>query len=320
MKRFHRNHNLAMLLFPLISVGVASAVSPDLRLLSLVPLSAQVVAGMDAPLRPGLPDAYLMMTYNNTVDLRDFLALSGVDDSRSIHQVILVAAGDGMGSLAEHSLLATGHFDDARIFKAAVENGASISQYKGTRVLVLQPFERDRGTFKDVRWLAVIDANIALLGTIATVQQELDRHLAHSAADPSLIQNLARLRRDDETWCVLAAFVHNYETRRALGSLDPTLADPAHDGDAFQFGIRYGRHVEFEYELTASSRSFAQAVSGSLSQSLAGPAKGLALLRAPYVTGNGTPMRGVIKLSRARYEAWLAEILSRGCARMPAIS
>ena len=85
--------------------------------------------------------------------------------------------------------------------------------------LVLQPLERNRGTSNEVRWLAVIESNVAVFGTIASVQQELDRHLDHSAADLSLRQRLARLRRDDETWCVLAAFVHNYETRRALGSL-----------------------------------------------------------------------------------------------------
>ena len=45
-----------------------------------------------------------------------------------------------------------------------------------------QPFERELGTFKDVRWLAMIDSKVALFRTISSAQQELDRHLAASAA------------------------------------------------------------------------------------------------------------------------------------------
>jgi len=52
----------------------------------------------------------MLVTHNNTVDLADFFALSGADSSRSIHEVILLAAADGTGGLGEHSLLASGHF------------------------------------------------------------------------------------------------------------------------------------------------------------------------------------------------------------------
>jgi hypothetical protein len=45
MRRFHANRNLAMLLFPLISVAMTWA-SPDPKLLSLVPPGTQIVAGM----------------------------------------------------------------------------------------------------------------------------------------------------------------------------------------------------------------------------------------------------------------------------------
>jgi hypothetical protein len=88
---------------------------------------------------------------------------------------------------------------------------------------------------------------VALFGTISTVKGELDRHLAKSAADSSLIQELARLHRDDETWCVVKEFVRNNEIQHALGSLDSTLANLTSDGDAFQFGIRFGNRIRFEF-------------------------------------------------------------------------
>ena len=318
MRQLHLSNALLIALFPFLAVTITSAVTPDPRLLSLVPPGAQVVAGMSAPSVPNRPASYLLVTPNNRTDFLDFISLSGIDDSRIYNQIILVAAADERGILTEHSLLASGHFDQARIFKAAVQNGASISEFKGIPVLVLQPLERNRGTSKEVRWLAVIESNVAVFGTIASVQQELDRHLDHSAADLSLRQRLARLRRDDETWCVLAAFVHNYETRRALGSLDASLIDPAHDGDAFQFGIHYGRRIEFEYEITAASSASARATASSLSQPLAGPANGSSLLASPDMTGDGNTVRGVIKVSKTRYSEWLVEVSAR--RRMAAAS
>jgi hypothetical protein len=311
MRPFHLGNVLLLVLVPFLTVAVSSAVTPDPRLLSLVPPGAPFVAGLSAPSAPGRPGSYLVATHNNTVDFRDFISLSGVDDSLFIRQLVLVAAADDKGILTEHSLLVSGHFDQARIFKSAVENGAEVSEFKGIRVLVLRPLERDRGTFNDVRWLALIESDIAVFGTVTMVQQELERHLAHSVADPALMQKLARLRRDDEAWCVIAAFVHNYETRRALGSLDPMLADPAHDGEAFKFGLHFGRQVEFEYEITPASTAGTGIISDSLAQSLAGLKKGSTLLpRADAISGSNT-IRGVIKVSMARYSAWLAEAASR---------
>jgi hypothetical protein len=311
---------LLTIFFPFFTAAITSAVTADPKLLSLVPPGAQIVAGMNAPSLGGQPDSFLLMTHNNTVDLEDFFALSGADSSRIIHQVIMVATEGDMGALAEHSLLASGNFDQARITRSAADGGATPGEYRGIRVLAVQPFARERGAFNDVRWLAMIGSDVALFGTIASVQLELDRHLARSTADPSLMRKLARLRRDDETWCVLAAFVHNYETRRALSSLDAMLADPSHDGDAFQFGIHYGRHVEFEYEITAASSASAQAISSSLPQSLAGTARGSSQLRGSDMTPAGGAVHGVVKVSRAQYDSWLAEVLAHARPRIAADS
>jgi hypothetical protein len=317
VKAFHVKKCLAMLLFPVILAGMAWAVSPDPRLLPLVPPGAQIVAGISAPSRQGQLDSFLLITRNNSVDLRHFFALSGVDDARIIHQIIMVAASDGRGSLEEHSLLASGHFDRARVFKAAVENGAGSSEYRGIQVLVLQPFERERGILKDVRWLAVLESSVAIFGTISSIKEELDRHLARSAADLSLIQQLARLHRDDETWCVVKEFVRNDEIQYALGLLDFTLANLTHDGDAFQFGIRFGRRIRFEYEVTGVSGASAQAISSSLTQSLiGGNLKGSSLMPSSDRGANGHSARGVVEFSSARYERWLAEVSARRRARL----
>jgi hypothetical protein len=253
------------------------------------------------------------MSRNSAIDRSDFFSLAGVDDSMIIHQMIFASGGSDTSKSGEHSLLISGHFDQTRIFKAAVENGATVTEFRGFRVLVQHPFERELGTFKDVRWLAVIDSKLALFGTSFSVQQELDRHLDGSAVDSSLMQRIARLRRDDATWSVVRTFNVDEEIEHALGSLDPMLANLIHRGTSFQFGVRYRRKLEVEYEATVPSSASAQTISNSSMQSLvAANLKGSSLLPHPDLTGELASVRGVVKVEMARYAAWVAEVARTG--------
>jgi hypothetical protein len=315
MKRFHGNRILAKLLFLFVSVETLSAAPPDPKLLCLVPPGTQLMAGVSNPTPAGKPESFLLISPKNLVDRRDFISLAGVDDSMIIRQVIFVAGGGDVGGFREHSILMSGHFDQARIFKAAVNNGATVGEYKGFQVLLQQPFERELGTFKDVRWLAVIDSNLALFGTKVSIQQELDRYLARSIADPSLMQKLARLRRDDATWSVLGVFKCSDEIKQALGSLDPNLANLVHDGNPLQLGVHYGKKVEIEYEVTIPSIVSAPAILNSSTQSLVmGNRNGVSLLPRLDLAEDRASARGVVKVETARYAAWLAE-----CARSAVI-
>jgi hypothetical protein len=100
---------------------------------------AQIVAGISAPPSLGQPDSFVIVTHENSVDLLDFCALSGVDSSRIISQIIFLAAAGNMGGLTEHSLLVSGHFDQERIYKSATDGGASVTLYRGIRVLTILP-------------------------------------------------------------------------------------------------------------------------------------------------------------------------------------
>jgi hypothetical protein len=316
MKRFHGNRTLAVLFFLLISVEMLSAAPPDLALLSLVPPGAQIVAGITNRPSPGKPGSFLLMTRNNVIDRNDFISLAGVDDSKIIRQMIFASGGSDTSESGEHSLLISGHFDQARIFKAAVDNGATVTEFRGFRVLVQHPFERELGTFKDVRWLAVIDSKVALFGTMFSVQQELDRHFTGSAVDPSLMQKLDRLRRDDATWSILGMFKFDDEIEHALGSLDPILATLVHAGTSFLFGVRYGKKIEVEYEGTVPSGESPQTFANSSMESLvAGNLKGFSLLLHPDLTAERASVRGVIKVAMDRYAAWLAEVDRTGVVR-----
>jgi hypothetical protein len=258
---------------------------------------------------------FVLMSRNNRIDFNDFLALTGGDSTLDVHELIYVAAADSAGMLNEHSLLASGNFDRECIYRSALSGGASVTRYRGLPVLVVQPFARERSEFNEVRWLAIPDSSILLFGSVVSVQQELDRHLDRSTADPRLIVRLARLRRDDNSWSVLSLLTWTSDIRGALAAIDPKMAELLKDGDTLQFGIHYGRQVEFEYEVTTASSSTALAMSASLTQSFAGLEKESALLRSTDAITEGNTVHGVIKVSMARYNAWLTEVSTRGRPR-----
>jgi hypothetical protein len=231
----------------LVSVDwvLAAPSTVDHDLLAMVPGDATIVS----ELRSGQPVSFLVMTRSNTVDLTDFQSLTGADVSRVIGHVVLIATSGPAGLLAEHTLLADGHYDSHKIFKACLANGATPSEYLGFPVLVLQPMERNRDVSPDVRWLIVIGRKIALFGTIATVQEALHRYLDRTPPITLLLWNLAHLRGDDQSWSIVSPSVRGIEMiRRSLVPLDATLADPIHSGDGLVLGIHFGRQVNVEYE------------------------------------------------------------------------
>jgi hypothetical protein len=311
MRRSSGSRRVLLALLPCLSVLICSAAPVDQKLLSLIPPAAQIVARISAPTNASDTSNFLIITHNNRRDLGDFFALSGADSTRSIHEVILAAA-ENAGQLSEHSLLASGNFDRERIYRSAMDNGSSIAHYRALSVLVVQAFVRERSEFSEVRWLAIPEPDVLLFGSIVSVQQELDRYLIRASIDPRLAARLSRLRRDDATWCLLSLSAWSPEIRSALAVINSELAAGLKDGDAFQFGIHYGSHVEFEYEIKTNSSVAARSISDTLTQSLVGPEKGLALLPPLDMSTDNNTVRGIIKVSMTRYNAWLAEVSARG--------
>jgi hypothetical protein len=170
----------------------------------------------------------------------------------------------------------------------------------------MQPFARERDSFYHVRWLAMMDSKLAVFGTPALIRTELDRYLNHSAADPSLERKLSHLRHDDVSWCVATVPEGDNEIRPIFRALDSTFADLLRMGDTIQFGIRYGRQVEFEYEVNLAARSDAEAIQRSFAEPAANQVKSSTLPVSTFSRVDGG-VRGVLKVPKARYETWLAE-------------
>jgi len=299
-----------------MAVSISPAATADLKLLSLIPPGAQAVARISSPNPSALIGHFVLTTRNNGINYNDFWALTGGDSTLVVREFIYVVAADSTETLNEqNSLLASGNFDRDRIYRSALNGGASVTRYRGVPVLVVQPLARERAEFSEVRWLAIPDSSILLFGSIASVQQELDRHLDRSPTDPRLIARLARLRRDDNSWFLLYLLTWPSDIRGPLAALNPKLAELLKDGDTLQFGVHYGRQIEFEYEITTPSTEGTRRISDSLSQSLAGLEKASALLCSTNAVTEGNTVRGVLKVSTARYNAWLREVLAHKLER-----
>lgn len=293
-----------VLMTSFMPVAVGFAKGRDHNLLTLVPPGSQLVAGMSAPATPGQPDSYLLLTHNNRVDLEDFLALTGVDSSRVIHQVIFVAGGPTV-DLSEHSLLASGYFNYSSIWKAAVANGAATIEWNGLLVVAVAPFAREQGVIQEARWLTVPRPQVAIFGTEASVRAELDREETRSEPDASLVRSVDRLREDDASWCVITSLPARDEVWLSLEAIYPALPRLLRSGDGFAFGTRFGTKVQFEYELTVRTGTQAHLFANAITHSLLGSEGARALLDEG---GGYRATRGVVKVSNSRYQAWLAEI------------
>jgi hypothetical protein len=316
MRRLPSNiHVFVALLLPLFSANpLRSMTASDPRLLSLVPPDARIVAGMDAPPPKGTSGSFVLMTRNTRIDLADVLALTGADSSRTIRHAVFIARGDDSGELSEHSLILSGHFDQTHIYKSVKDGGDVATNYRGIPVLEIQPLARERAEFNEPRWLAIPDPGLLLFGSITSVQEELDRYLAGSSADPLLIRKLDRLGHDHETWCMLTATGRNTEVRAALASLDAKLADLAGNAEAFDFGIRYRKQVELEYEVTTASTGATWPIPGSVKHALVGPGKESSLLNSWGTTGRVNIVHGTIKIPLERFTAWLQNVTAQQLA------
>jgi len=315
MAQFRRAMGLWVFLLPVLVPGNAAAASPHPPLLSLVPPGAHIVAGVEAPPSSQQPNNFVLITHSNTVDLADFFALTGADDTLTIQRIVFVAMADNNRELGGHSLLVQGHFNQQRLFKSATAGGAKAINYRGVGVLEIQPFARERNEFRDVRWFAVLDSGIVIFGTVTAARVELDRYFAHSETDPSLLGKLNRLRSNNQTWCVLSSPIRalsspawNNEIRNVLARLNPELAGLSQSGRALEFGVHYGRQVEFEYDLAATSAAANPVEIDSAVRSPAESPLSSSLLPALDMHGNSNALHGVIRVSMHRYKQWLAQI------------
>jgi len=159
----------------------------------------------------------------------------------------------------------------------------------------------------EVRWLAVLDSSVLVLGSIASVMEELDQWLNPAAPDPRLMQMLGALRRDDDAWSIILGG-NSSRVRESLMALNPDLAKLA-DGRVLRLGIRYAHSIEFEYAVDPSSEGPEMEPDSRSGTSTVAPPGSFSLLSSLQLQSNGDGgAHGTVKVSQERYDRWLSEL------------
>jgi len=269
-----------------------------------VPPDSQIVAGAAARSGDRNRGNFLFFTRANTLDLVDFFSIVGVDASRKIDQIIFAAsAPGGRYTSLEHSVLVGGDFDVKRIYMSA-QSTSMTTDYRGVRVLVVHPFQRERTFLNQDRWFAIIDSHLAIFGTVSSAQREIARFLAGATPDDLIVKRLSALRSADDTWCLVSSLAFGADISRVLKDLDPAFVNVDEMSDTILFGIKYGREVEFEYVVNALPE-VDSVMSPPARMSFKPPNSGFLFTRdSASRSGSGSPR--VVKIPRARYDKWLA--------------
>jgi hypothetical protein len=235
----------------LVSAATASASAAPVEgdLLKLVPGGAQIVSGISGPGTSSSTGRLLVVTENDNRDYDDCLALLGVDGERAINEVIEAAASSNTGDLSDHLLLVAGHFDRLGIFKAALENGSTRAEYNGEQVLVVKPFDREKYSMNAVRWLAILNNRVLVFGVPDMVARTLDRYERNEPADAILIQRIARLHPDVNSWSIIAMPPQMLTAHLALESVPASLETILKDADEVELGIHYGRTTRISFSI-----------------------------------------------------------------------
>jgi hypothetical protein len=281
------------------------------RLLRLVPVNADIVAGIEDPHHNDQSGRLLIVTHNDDADLRDWIALAGlVDERQQVDKLIEAAASSPRGELSEHLLLVGGSFHGGATLQAAASAGGVRRGYKGITIVELKPSAREQQETRDTRWLAMLDDNTALFGSPVMVQKALDRYLSSAPADAQLVKRMSGLRPDVNCWSILTMPGRMMAAHVLPSVLDEASAALLRRVTSLSISVHYGSKDRvdfiFDTENTEAATALATAISGP--PSLLSVADALhAHLESVAVRQN--EVRGSVRVAEKEFDPWLAGLL-----------
>lgn len=295
------------------------------QLLPLVPASCEVVAGFQNLHDPGTAGRLLLTTHNNRLDLDDWLALAGVDSQRVYDEIVEAAASRSGGELKEHLLLVAGHFDGERIYRSLEQNGVKTTHFDALKIILIEPFAREKGDMLETRWLVILNDRIAMFGTPALVQSALERHFDHAVPDPVLLERVSQLQPDDTSWNVLES--SPIEARNmSFARTHSAWARLMEDAELLMVGARFGPKVRVDFLVSASREREegyfnrkAALFTDVFAQNSAeeGTVAAPSVPRLANLLVDEHRIRGSVALSRKQFDAWRDGQIARTMAARP---
>jgi hypothetical protein len=195
--------------------ALASQAGPDE--LGLIPSGAAVVAY--ANVRNVMASEF-RHKLTSTVDTKGegrekFYEQTGIDCERDIDTVVAAVLPEAMGGTEFGLLALRGRFDTVKIEGLVAAKGGVMDEYRGARLL-LPPADVDgqqdhQGRRHPHPVIALVDANLVMVGTIDAVQAAIDRHHGEGSnsilADGDFVRMLDTLESDSTAWAIGRASV-----------------------------------------------------------------------------------------------------------------
>ena len=297
-----------LLLLPLAQTAFASV---DVTLLSTVPPSSTVLAGIDIErAERSRAGSYIVQQTIADQDIAKLTKITGLDVRRDVRHLLFVGLGQHSARESAHITLAEGTFDPTRLVATGRSRGASRQQYRGTALLV-------QGAGNTAFAIAFPRAGVLLFGDLTTVRsipasQDVSVHI-----NPALINEINRIGSTSDMWFA-TLLSGSFLGEQTGDTLPPQLRDSDFLASITQSSgsLRFGQSDQMTLKLVARSVSDARMISGllhvggSLAHLAIGGSSGFSLaekvLSSMQVTVQGTTVSATAAMPDDQLEQVLA--------------
>ena len=240
----------------LVCAASASAwAAVDQALLDLVPPGTRIVTSVDVDQAKNSPFGQYLLSKISTQDhnFEQLIQQTGFDPRRDLHDFVFASAGpENDMAQSRFAVIVRGNFDQNHIRATAQTKGASVQNYHGYDLFISKS---DRHTA-----FAFTEAQIMVMGDVATVQQILANRAYHTGLDPQLQQMVSTVSAANDAWFAsvmpgsyLADHVKQQANQSAAQALQGVLQSSG--------GIQFGSVIRVSLDATARSPKDAQSLS-----------------------------------------------------------
>lgn len=233
------------------------AFAADPALLQMVMPDAQVVAGLqvDSAKSSAFGQYVLAHLSVNDTKLQEFTAETGFDPRHDVSDLVIASnwkpnTPDNRWIVAAH-----GAFNIAKITGVAQANGGVLAPYQGITV-VTHPASSN---LQSATGIAFLDASTALVGDLTSVKAAIDRKLANTPANASIVTKAQTASSGEDFWFVTLVPLSNFSSSipDPSGAMQGNLLAAINQASG---GIRFGDTVTITAEAVTRSEKDAQAL------------------------------------------------------------
>jgi len=270
--------------------GILFATDP--MLVNLLPPDAKVVAGVNVDQAKGTQFGQYILNQMQTADthLQEFIALTGFDPRRDIHE--LLVSSDGNPQNHTGLALARGNCDVAKITGAAAQHGA-VTEIYGNTTIIEDP--------KQEGGVAFLSPTMLAAGDIASVKGAIDRQTTAQPLPAAVINKINQWGNSQDGWAITTVPPASLIPAGAVKGTQQTapLMNLATAVQQAGGGVKFGTSVVFSGEATADTAQNASTMADlvrlmlNLAQMQLGTndPNAAALIKNATVTATGTTVK-----------------------------